>query len=690
MSLSDATVAALAPLSRACTLKIPNPASAQSPAFLIDIAVEAAPALLAENALQPNAKAAPPQASEDAAWLLGLCQQYVSATGSPLDASSVAEEIWQTAQLKDEGAVQARLFDLLGEQGFDVLLEVMQGLPRVRAVIKAGLRAAAPASVSSSSSALSISASSDLLYDSYDQDFPCPAEELDLEGLSLNQRKRALKRMEKEKGQRRQAAGPGGQFHWLSQIGFSDSYLAQEQALGLRGGAMRGIGVGHSAGMDRGGGGLGSLGPEGEEEDFSWVERFAETGALAAAGTLEYHEKRGLPAGTERKTGPGFEEVTIPAPARPPRPPDDSLEAISSLEYWAQLAFSGTKRLNAIQSRVFPTAYHSSENMLVCAPTGAGKTNIAMLSFLQLLKQHISGGEINLPAIKAIYIAPMKALAQEVVAKFSERLAPLGMTVREFTGDMQLTRQQVAESQMLVTTPEKYDVITRKGGDGSLGTLVSLIIIDEVHLLAEDRGAVIETIVARTQRYVETSQRRIRLVGLSATLPNYKDVARFLGVAQSGLHFFGPEFRPVPLDQTFLGVAEKQRNKSKDAMNHHAYRYMTTALERGKQVMIFVHSRKEASSTAECMRELSAKHGTMALLDNLHHESFDVWNRAVDRSRSQEVQTLFRVGLGVHHAGMLRADRSLTEAMFESGCIKVCQAHLNFSMPLKGQIYRNN
>jgi replicative superfamily II helicase len=74
---------------------------------------------------------------------------------------------------------------------------------------------------------------------------------------------------------------------------------------------------------------------------------------------------------------------------------------------------------------------------------------------------------------------------------------------------MQLTRQEVLESQLLVTTPEKYDVVTRKGGDGSLGTLVSLIIIDEVHLLAEDRGAVLETIVARTQRYIESSQHMV-------------------------------------------------------------------------------------------------------------------------------------------------------------------------------------
>lgn len=53
----------------------------------------------------------------------------------------------------------------------------------------------------------------------------------------------------------------------------------------------------------------------------------------------------------------------------------------------------------------------------------------------------------------------------------------------------------------------------------------------QVHLLADERGAVIESIVARTQRYMETTQTLIRLVGLSATLPNYQDVAAFLRVS---------------------------------------------------------------------------------------------------------------------------------------------------------------
>lgn len=53
---------------------------------------------------------------------------------------------------------------------------------------------------------------------------------------------------------------------------------------------------------------------------------------------------------------------------------------------------------------------------------------------------------------------------------------------------------------MIVTTPEKWDVITRKSSDMSLSMLVKLLIIDEVHLLNDDRGPVIEALVARTLR----------------------------------------------------------------------------------------------------------------------------------------------------------------------------------------------
>lgn len=58
---------------------------------------------------------------------------------------------------------------------------------------------------------------------------------------------------------------------------------------------------------------------------------------------------------------------------------------------------------------------------------------------------------------------------------------------------------------MLVLTPEKWDVMTRKAIDASLMKMVRLLIIDEIHLLHDDRGPVIETIVARTLRQVRNA-----------------------------------------------------------------------------------------------------------------------------------------------------------------------------------------
>lgn len=70
------------------------------------------------------------------------------------------------------------------------------------------------------------------------------------------------------------------------------------------------------------------------------------------------------------------------------------------------------------------------------------------------------------------------------------------------TGDMQLSKRELSQTQMIVTTPEKWDVITRKGGDVAVASLVKLLIIDEVHLLNDERGPVIETLIARTLRQV--------------------------------------------------------------------------------------------------------------------------------------------------------------------------------------------
>lgn len=76
------------------------------------------------------------------------------------------------------------------------------------------------------------------------------------------------------------------------------------------------------------------------------------------------------------------------------------------------------------------TAYTSNQNMLVCAPTGAGKTNIAMITVLHEVSQHMdSCGSIRKDEFKIVYVAPMKALAAEVTRTFASRLEALGLQV---------------------------------------------------------------------------------------------------------------------------------------------------------------------------------------------------------------------------------------------------------------------
>lgn len=109
------------------------------------------------------------------------------------------------------------------------------------------------------------------------------------------------------------------------------------------------------------------------------------------------------------------------------------------------------------------------------------------------------------------------------------------------------------------------------GSERAYNQLVSLIIIDEIHLLHDDRGPVLECIVARTIRQIEQTKDNCRLVGLSATLPNYKDVATFLRVLPEYLFFFDNSYRPVPLEQEYIGITEKKALKRYQAMNEVVY-----------------------------------------------------------------------------------------------------------------------
>jgi antiviral helicase SLH1 len=429
------------------------------------------------------------------------------------------------------------------------------------------------------------------------------------------------------------------------------------------------------------------------DPSFPHVYRDHEAGnTLSAFGT-----KYSLPAGTTRNQWEDYEEVIIPYSKKKANRFIRRLIDISELDALCRGTFSKYKSLNKMQSLIYPVAYETNENMLVCAPTGAGKTDVALLTMLNAINQHATFDaengvyDVNYDDFKIVYVAPLKALAAEIVEKMGSKLAWLGISVRELTGDMQLTRAEISSTQVIVTTPEKWDVVTRKAnGDNELVQKVKLLIIDEVHLLHEERGAVIESLVARTLRQVESTQNMIRIVGLSATLPNFVDVSEFLRVSpQQGLFYFDQSFRPVPLEQMFLGV--KGKAGSRQAMQNIdkvTYEKLIDQLEQGKQVMVFVHSRKDTVRSARNFISMAQHAGDLPLFDCSEEPGYAQYQREMSKWKNKDMKDLFLSGMGVHHAGMLRSERNMTEKLFMNGAIKVlfCTATLAWGVNLPAAV----
>ena len=438
-----------------------------------------------------------------------------------------------------------------------------------------------------------------------------------------------------------------------------------------------------------------SLGPalKRDGHDYPHVYKVHSAGNTLAAGGQKY----ALPAGSQRTDHEKYEEYSIPAAKVGTLGIGRKLVEVADMDSLCKRTFKGYKSLNRMQSLVYPVAYKTNENMLICAPTGAGKTDAAMLAILNAIGHNLTPNPLEEPEavdftvrtedFKIVYVAPMKALAAEITGKLGKRLAWLGIQVREFTGDMHLTKREIVQTQIIVTTPEKWDVVTRKStGDTELVQKVRLLIIDEVHMLHDERGAVLESLVARTERQVESTQSLIRIVGLSATLPNYIDVADFLKVNRmAGLFYFDASFRPVPLEQHFLGVKGKAGTKtSRDNIDQTAFEKVKEMLQLGHQVMVFVHSRKDTVITAKTFLQMAADQDCVDLFDCHEIEGYSAAIRDLKNTKGREIRELVPKGFGTHHAGMPRSDRNKIEQLFAEGHINVlcCTATLAWGVNL--------
>jgi activating signal cointegrator complex subunit 3 len=299
--------------------------------------------------------------------------------------------------------------------------------------------------------------------------------------------------------------------------------------------------------------------------------------------------------------------------------------------------------------------YHTDNNVLLGAPTGSGKTIVAELAIFRLMN-------IN-PDLKCVYIAPLKALARERIDDWSVKFGKhLGRRVVELTGDVTPDTMALNAADIIITTPEKWDGISRHWQMRSYVQKVGLVVIDEIHLLGGDRGPVLEVIVSRMRYIAAHSQEQnpVRLVGLSTALANAHDLADWLGIGKVGLYNFPPSVRPVPLTVHISGFPGKHYCPRMATMNKPAYAAITT-YSPAKPVLVFVSSRRQTRLTALDLISFLAADGDPRRWLNIDSDSLEAILSGV---QDQSLRHCLAFGVGLHHAGLQEDDRKIVENLF--------------------------
>jgi ATP-dependent Lhr-like helicase len=187
----------------------------------------------------------------------------------------------------------------------------------------------------------------------------------------------------------------------------------------------------------------------------------------------------------------------------------------------------GYQTLNYIQVKSLEASRHY-QNILIVAPTGAGKTEAAILPVLRDLINE--GGE----PIFALYISPLRALNRDIYDRMIELFQMFGFEAEIRHGDTpQKTRKKIAEKppHFLITTPETAQFLLVDKRYREKLRNIRWVIVDEVHELLDDkRGAQLSLALERLRLIAPN----LKIIGLSATLKDPYTALRLLSGRRGG------------------------------------------------------------------------------------------------------------------------------------------------------------
>jgi ATP-dependent Lhr-like helicase len=275
----------------------------------------------------------------------------------------------------------------------------------------------------------------------------------------------------------------------------------------------------------------------------------------------------------------------------------------------------------------------AGENMLLIAPTGAGKT---LAGFLPSLTDLVHRGKIPpgspFQGIHTLYISPLKALTVDIERNLMKPVNEMGLavTVENRTGDTPQSkrqRQKLNPPDILLTTPEQVALLLANKEAERFFKDLRYVVLDELHsLVTSKRGHLLSLGLARLRKHAPDMQ----TIGLSATVADPLDLQRWL-VPQNGFGAEGEEpARPAGLVHVTGGAAPditildtETRIPWGGHVSAYAINDVYREIKKHGTTLIFVNTRFQAEFLFQALWTANDDNLPIAL----HHGSLDAGQR---------------------------------------------------------------
>jgi pre-mRNA-splicing helicase BRR2 len=231
---------------------------------------------------------------------------------------------------------------------------------------------------------------------------------------------------------------------------------------------------------------------------------------------------------------------------------------------------------------------------------------------------------------------------------------------------------------IIISTPEKWDVISRRWKQRKNVQNVNLYIVDDLQLIGGEDGPILEVVSSR-MRYISSQiEKPIRIVALSSSLANAKDIAQWLGCNQGLTFNFHPNVRPLPLELHIRGFNQTHNASRLQTMSKPVYQSILYHSPTNP-VMVFVSSRRQTRITAiDILTYTAADAQPNRFLHCTEEDLKPFLNRISDSTLKETLSN----GVAYLHEGLNQIDRRIVEQLFDSGAIQVIVVSLSLCWSL--------